>query len=81
MINNFFNGNSNGMPQQQNTGNSPANNTMNMMQRFNQFCQQMQQQGKNPQQMVQELLNSGKMSQAQFDQFRQAANNILGTKF
>ena len=79
MINNFFNRNNNpmnmGMPQQQ------PNNPMNMMQKFNQFCQQFKQQGKDPQQMVQELLNSGQMSQAQFEQFRQTANNLLGTKF
>ena len=60
---------------------SMPNSQMNMMQRFNQFCQQMQQQGKNPQEIVQQLLNSGQMSQAQFEQFRQLANNLLGTKF
>ena len=70
MLNNYFNRN---MPQ--------PNNPMNMMQRFNQFCQQFQQQGKNPQEIVQQLLNSGQMTQAQFEQFRQTANNLLGTKF
>ena len=70
MLNNYFNRN---MPQ--------PNNPMSMMQRFNQFCQQFQQQGKNPQEIVQQLLNSGQMTQAQFEQFRQTANNLLGTKF
>ena len=71
--------NNNGFPNMMNGGG--GNNPMNMMQRFQQFCQQIQQNGQNPQQMVQQLLNSGKMSQAQFDQFRQVANNILGTKY
>lgn len=31
----------------------------------------------NPQQMVQELLNSGKMTQAQFNQYSQMAQQIL----
>lgn len=54
---------------------------MNMMQRFNQFCQQFQQSGKDPQQMVQELLDNGKMSQQQYDLLRNMANGILGTKY
>jgi len=32
----------------------------------------------NPQQMVQNLLNSGKMSQAQYNQLRSMANQITG---
>ncbi len=32
----------------------------------------------NPQQMVQDLLNSGKMTQAQFNQLSQMANQIMG---
>ena len=32
----------------------------------------------NPQQKVQELLNSGQMSQQQFEQLRQMANQITG---
>ena len=70
MMNNYFN---RSIPQ--------PNNPTNMMQRFNQFCQQFQRQGKNPQEMVQQLLNSGQMTQAQFEQFRQLANNLLGTKY
>lgn len=34
----------------------------------------------NPQQMVQNLLNSGKMTQAQFNQFRNIANQITGMR-
>ena len=71
--------NNNGFPNMMNGGG--GNNPMGMMQRFQQFCQQFQQNGQNPQQMVQQLLNSGKMSQAQFDQFRQVANSLLGTKY
>lgn len=35
----------------------------------------------NPQQMVQNLLNSGKMTQAQFEQYRQIANQLTGARF
>ena len=52
---------------------------MNMLQRFNQFKNQFQNQ--DPQQMVQQLLDSGKMSQEQFNQFKEVANSILGTKY
>ena len=34
--------------------------------------------GANPQAMVQALLNSGQMSQAQFNQFAQQAQQIIG---
>lgn len=49
-------------------------------QNFNAFAQSMSQQGMTPQQMVQNLLNSGKMSQDQFNQFSQLANMITGRK-
>jgi len=49
-------------------------NMQNMMAQFNQFRQQIQQQGVNPQQQVMELLKSGKMSQQQFEQLKQMAN-------
>lgn len=44
---------------------------MQMMQQFAQFRRMMQ--GRNPQQMVQNLLSSGQMSQAQFEQLKQQA--------
>lgn len=34
----------------------------------------------NPQQMVQNLLNSGKMTQTQFNQYRDMANQITGMR-
>jgi hypothetical protein len=49
-------------------------------QNFNAFAQSVSQQGITPQQMVQGLLNSGKMSQDQFNQFSQLANMITGRK-
>ena len=57
-------------------------NPMQMMQQFQQFRQNWLQQNpnKSPQQAVQELLNSGKMSQQQFEQFRNMANSIMGMK-
>ena len=47
-----------------------GNNPMNMIQKFNQFKQQFQNQ--DPQKMVQQLLDSGKMSQEQFKQFKES---------
>lgn len=47
---------------------------MQMMQQFAQFRRMMQ--GRNPQQMVQNLLQSGQMSQAQFEQLKQQANEL-----
>jgi len=34
-----------------------------------------------PQQLVQNALNSGKMTQEQFDQYRQIANQLTGKNF
>lgn len=48
----------------------------NFQNQFNQFKQQIGNQ--NPQQMVQQLLDSGRMSQQQFNQLRQMANQIMG---
>ncbi|SFA75704.1 hypothetical protein [Selenomonas ruminantium] len=57
-------------------------NPLQMMQQFNQFRQNWLQQNPNtsPQQAVQQLLNSGKMSQQQFEQFRKIANGFSGMK-
>ena len=60
-------------------GGNPMGNMVNMLQRFNQFKQQFQNQ--DPEKMVQQLLDSGKMSQEQYKQFRDMANSILGTKY
>lgn len=57
-------------------GNMPGG-PMQMMQQFAQFRRMMQ--GRNPQQMVQNLLQSGQMSQAQFEQLKQQANDLIKT--
>lgn len=51
-------------------------------QQFDSFAQNFQRNfgNANPQQMVQNLLNSGKMSQAQFNQYRDVANQITGLR-
>ncbi len=50
-------------------------------QQFNMFAQNFNQQSQmTPQQKVQQLLDSGQMSQEQFNQFSQMANAITGTK-
>ena len=56
-------------------------NMQNMMQQFNQFRQQIQQQGINPQQQVMQLLQSGKMSQQQFEQLKAMASMLSGNGF
>lgn len=65
---------SRGAPQQfAGAGNMPSG-PMQMAQLFAQFKRMMQ--GRNPQQMVQNLLSSGQMSQAQFEQLKQQANEL-----
>ena len=51
-----------------------ANNPFQMIQEFAKFKKQMQ--GKNPQAIVEDLLKSGKMSQAQFEELKQEANAL-----
>lgn len=53
---------------------------MNFVNQFNQFKQNAQANGLNPQQQVQQLLNSGQMSQEQFNQLRDMANLITGKR-
>ena len=55
-------------------------NVQNFQNGFQQFKQQVEQQGINPQQKVQELLNSGQMSQQQFNQLREFANMLTGKR-
>lgn len=59
--------------------NSPApvqqsNNPMNMIQQFAEFKRQFA--GRDPQAMVQQLLQSGQMSQQQYDQLKQQAMEL-----
>lgn len=56
-------------------------NMQNMMAQFNQFRQQIQKQGVNPQQQVMQLLQSGKMSQQQFEQLKAMASMLSGNGF
>ena len=59
-----------------NGGNRPGNGAGNMLQQFQQFKQRMQ--GVNPQEEVQKLLQSGKISQAQLDKAQQMAQQMQG---
>lgn len=61
-------GNNNQLP-------APFNNLQNMMQQFNQFRNSFR---GNPQQQVQQLLNSGRMTQAQFNKLKQIADQLQG---
>lgn len=60
-----------GQPQQ------PMNPANNLMQQFNQFCANFQ---GDPQQMVQQLIQSGRMTQQQFEQYSQLANRFFGRR-
>ena len=62
-----------GMSPNNGFGNNPFGNMMNMMSQFNQFRQTFQ---GDPKQKVQELLNSGQMTQEQFNQLSQMAQQF-----
>ena len=57
-------------------GGKNNNGPGNMLQQFQQFRQRMQ--GVNPQEEVQKLLQSGKISQAQLDKAQQMAHQMQG---
>lgn len=59
-----------------NGGNMPGNGAGNMLQQFHQFRQRMR--GVNPQEEVQKLLQSGRISQAQLDKVQQMAQQMQG---
>lgn len=56
--------------------NGPQGGPMNMMQAFQQFMQQNQ--GKNPNEMIQQMLSSGKLNQNQLNQAQQMAKQMEG---
>lgn len=55
----------------------------NFLQRFQAFKQQFSQSSQNasPYQVTQNLLNSGRMTQSQFDELRKLANAITGKNY
>lgn len=59
-----------------NGGNRPGNGAGNMFQQFQQFRQRMQ--DVNPQEEVQKLLQSGRISQSQLDKAQQMAQQMQG---
>lgn len=63
--------------------NNPLSQFQNFQQQFNNFAQtfQQQNQGINPQFVVQNMLNNGQMSQQQFNACRVMANQITGMNF
>jgi len=56
--------------------NGPQGGPVNMIQAFQQFMQQNQ--GKNPNEMIQQLLSSGKLNQQQLNQAQQMAKQMEG---
>ena len=65
---------SRGAPQQFAGVGNMSGGSMQMIQQFAQFRRMIQ--GRNPQQMVQNLLQSGQMTQAQFEQLKQQASEL-----
>ena len=55
-------------------------NPQQFLQQFETFKRNFQQSGQNPQAMVQQLLNNGQMTQDQFNQLRNIANQITGMR-
>jgi len=66
-MNPFYNGSS-GQPPMMN------NNPMNFIQRFNQFRQTFQ---GNPEEQVKQLLQSGRMTQEQYQQYKATAEQMM----
>lgn len=54
------------------------NNPLAAMQQFRTFVENFQKMQRNPKEVVQELLNSGQMSQQQYENLRKQANQIMG---
>lgn len=66
----------------QNQNGNLLDNFSNFQNRFNEFAAQFSRNSKiTPQQKVQEMLNSGQMSQEQFNNFREIANRITGKHY
>lgn len=57
------------------------NNPKLLQQKYNEVKQLLEQKGITPQQALQNLLNSGKMKQADYDMLRTVVNNFAGTNF
>ena len=53
-----------------------SQNQITMIAQFNKFKKELRNSGKNPQQIVQELLSSGKMSNKQFEELSARANAL-----
>ena len=58
------------------TNSATNNNPMEMLQQFNQFKQLMR--GRDPQQMINELIRQGKMTPEQLEQLKQQAQMLSG---
>ena len=60
----------------------PFNNPIELQNKFNQFVQDYRSQwNQDPKEKVEQLLDSGKMTQEQYDRFRKIANQFLGTNY
>lgn len=58
------------------------NNIMDFQDKFNKFVSDYKGQwNQDPKEKVQQLLDSGKMTQEQYNQLRQFANKFLGTNY
>ena len=57
------------------------NNPKLLQQRYNEVKQLLEQKGITPQQALQNLLNSGRMKQTDYDMLRGVVNNFAGTNY
>ena len=56
-------------------------NMQNFQNKFNTFTQNFQKMNQNPRELVQDMLNDGRMTQEQFNQLSSIANMLLGNRF
>ena len=62
--------------------NQNLNSPWDLQNKFNKFVQDYKSQwNQDPKEKVQQLLDSGKMTQQQYNQLRQVANMFLGTNY
>ena len=62
--------------------NQNLNSPWELQNKFNKFVQEYKSQwNQDPKERVQQLLDSGKMTQQQYNQLRQVANMFLGTNY
>jgi hypothetical protein len=73
VLGNIFN--MSGFPNSSSSSVSPNNSNQNLIQKFAEFKKTME--GKDPEAIVKQLLAEGKMTQQQFENFKQQASSLM----